>query len=347
MRHIDVDTGKRISKIGLGTHQFASREWGYGDEYVTRHAHVIVRRALELGVTLFDTAEIYGFEARYIVTRALREGVALADTARIGGFGRSEQILGQALGDARPSAFVATKFYPAVPAAPVVERHAVASANRLGAHRLDLYQVHQPDRLVPGRDVMHGIRALQQVGLVGEVGISNGSLQRWRAAEEALGGRVLSDQVGYSLVARSAERDLLPFAERTGRVIIAHSPLAQGLLSGTYHPGHLPTPGRASASLFLPQNLERARPLLRTLHDVGDAHDATPAQVALAWVIHRPAVAAIPGVASVEQLERNVAAADIKLAHDEYEALQAASDRFRPVIARRSRAQRIRTLLAR
>ena len=332
MQYLDIDTSKRISKIGLGTCQFGSREWGYGDRYAGREARAIVRRALELGVTLFDTAEIYGFEVPSVASQALRRGVAVTDTARASGFGRGEQILGQAIGEGRESAFLATKFYPTVPAAPVVERRAAASASRLGAHRLDLYQVHQPGRLVPNGAIMHGVRALQRVGMVEEVGISNGSVDDWRAAEDALGDRVLSNQVGYSLVARSAEQHVLPFAESHDRVIIAHSPLAQGLLSGKYTSANPPTnPARATTPIFLPENLERAGNLIRVLREIADAHAATPAQTALAWVIRRPAVAAIPGAFSVEQLESNVAAADIELTDGEYHALQVASAQFHPV----------------
>ena len=166
-----------ISPIGLGTWQFGSREWGYGQDYAGQEAHAIVRRAVELGVTLFDTAEIYGF-------------------------GRSERILGAALGDDRDSVFLATKIFPLLPVAPVVEQRAVASANRLGTRRLDLYQVHQPNPVVRDGTIMRGMRALQRVGLVGEVGVSNYSLDRWRAAERRWAARVLSDQVRYSLVDR-------------------------------------------------------------------------------------------------------------------------------------------------
>jgi len=331
MRYLEVGTGKRISKIGLGTHQFGSPDWDYGDRYARHEAHAIVRRALELGVTLFDTSEIYGFEASRLARRAVLEGVALSDVARIPGFGRGEQILGHALGDMRDSAFVATKFYPGVPATPVPEQRAVASANRLGLHHLDLYQVHQPDHIAPSSAVMHGIRALQQAGMVGEVGVSNASLERWHAAEQAMGSRVLTNQIGYSLITRSAERDVLPFAESHGRVVIASRPLELGLLAGKYDRAHRPAnPVRAAAPLFLPENLERSRDLIAALREVADAHAATPAQVALAWVIRHPAVVAIPGASSVEQLESNVAAADIDLADDEYRALQLASDRFHP-----------------
>ena len=323
MRYLSIDTAKQISRIGLGTWQFGSRDWGYGEPYAGQEAHAIVRRALELGVTLFDTAEIYGY-------------------------GRSERILGVALGDDRESVFLATKIFPIVPVAPVVEQRAVASANRLGARRLDLYQVHQPNPLVRDGTIMRGMRALQRVGLVGEVGVSNYPLDRWRAAEDALGTRVLSNQVRYNLVARSPERDLLPFAESHSRVVIAYSPLAQGLLSGRYDRDNRPANRvRAANPLFLPDNIERASDLIAVLREVADAHSASPAQIALAWVIHHPAVAAIPGASSIEQLESNVAAAEIALTDDEYQALQVASARFRPITGRAALPRLIRARFGR
>jgi aryl-alcohol dehydrogenase-like predicted oxidoreductase len=310
MRYLDVDTPTKISKIGLGTWQFGSREWGYGDGYAGAVARDIVRRAVDLGVTLFDTAEVYGL-------------------------GRSERILGEALGERRESVFLATKILPILPVAPVVEQRAVASANRLGTRLLDLYQVHGPNPLVSDRTTMRGMSALQRVGLVGEVGVSNYPLARWKAAEQALGTRVLSNQVRYSLADRAPENDLLPFAAEADRVVIAYSPLAQGLLSGRYDRSNRPANRvRAGNPLFLPENLDRANELIVVLREVADAHHATAAQIALAWVIRHPAVTAIPGASTVEQLEGNVAAADIELSDDEYAALSAASDRFRPVTGR-------------
>jgi aryl-alcohol dehydrogenase-like predicted oxidoreductase len=310
MRYLDIGTAPRISKIGLGTWQFGAREWGYGEDYAGQQARDIVRRALDLGVTLFDTAEMYGF-------------------------GRSERILGEALGDERESVFLATKLFPVLPVAPVVEQRAVASAGRLGTRRIDLYQVHWPNPLVPDGTIMRGMSTLQRVGLVGEVGVSNYPLARWQAAERALGGRVLSNQVRYSLADRAPEKDLLPFAAKTGRVVIAYSPLAQGLLSGRYDRVNRPANRvRAGNPLFLPENLDRASELIGVLREVADAHGAAPAQIALAWVIRHPAVTAIPGASSVEQLESNVAAAEIELSDDEYAALSTASNRFRPVVGR-------------
>jgi aryl-alcohol dehydrogenase-like predicted oxidoreductase len=244
--------------------------------------------------------------------------------------------------------FLATKLLPVIPVAPVVEQRAVASANRLGVRRLDLYQVHQPNPLVRDGTIMRGMAALQRVGLVDHVGVSNYPLRRWRAAEDALGGPVLSNQVSYSLAERSPERDLLPYAELHDRVVIAYSPLAQGLLSGRYHRDNRPANRvRAASPLFPPDNLDRAGDLIAALREVADAHSATPAQIALAWVIHRPAVVAIPGAASVEQLESNAAAAEIKLGEEEYQALQAASARFSPITGPAALARMARARLGR
>ena len=99
-----------------------------------------------------------------------------------------------------------------------------------------------------------------------------------------------------------------------------------------YHNGQRPTNRtRVGTPLFLPENLERSRPLIEVLREVAAVHRVTPAQIALAWAIHPPAVAAIPGAASVRQLEDNVAAAEIGLADDEYKALATAADEFQPV----------------
>ncbi|MGC5020255.1 aldo/keto reductase [Micromonospora sp. DT47] len=307
MRFVTLDTPKPISKIGLGTWQFGSKEWGYGPDYERRAAD-IVRRALDLGVTLFDTAELYGF-------------------------GRSERILGAALGDEREKVVVASKVFPVLPVAPVVQQRAVASAARLGVGSIDLYQVHQPNPVVADTTTMRGMRALQDVGLVGEVGVSNYNLRRWRFAEAALGRRVLSNQVRYSMIDRGPEEELIPYAEQAGRIVIAYSPLAQGFLSGRYDASTPPPTGavRRANPYFLPENLKRAAALIATLREVADAHDATPSQIALAYVLHYPNVVAIPGASSVEQMERNAAAAEIDLTDDEYAALATAARQFQPV----------------
>jgi len=169
-----------------------------------------------------------------------------------------ERILGRALQGHGDVPFVATKIFPLLPLAPVVEQRGVASALRLGLRHLDLYQVHQPNPLVRDRTTMRGMRALQDVGLVGAVGVSNYSLERWRRAEAALGRPVLSNQARYSLVDRRPERELIPYAEDVGRVVIAYSPLAQGFLSGRYNASTPASGPDAPAEQAVPSGHTRA-----------------------------------------------------------------------------------------
>jgi aryl-alcohol dehydrogenase-like predicted oxidoreductase len=179
---------------------------------------------------------------------------------------------------------------------------------------------------------MDGMRRLVTSGVVRHVGVSNFSLSRWQASEAAFGDPVLSNQVRFSLVDRRPLADLVPWAAAHDRLVIAYSPLGQGLLSARYDASNAPHKGvRAMNPLFLSENLERAQNLLDTLRDVAKNHDATPAQVALAWVIRRPNVIAIPGASSVEQLERNAAAADLDLSEDEDRRLTDEAEAFKPL----------------
>src|SRR5581483_7567711 len=322
MKYLDVDGVGQVSRIGLGTWQFGSREWGYGDNYASGAARDIVRRARALGVTLFDTAEVYGL-------------------------GKSERILGEALGDQRADVAVASKIMPVAPFPAVVKQRARASAQRLGLDRIPLYQVHQPNPVVPDSVIMPGMRDLLDSGKIGAVGVSNYSLQRWQKADAALGRPVISNQVHFSLARPAALNDLVPFAERENRVVIAYSPLAQGLLGGKYGVDNRPGGVRAVNPLFGTENLRRIEPLLQTLREVANAINAKPAQVALAWLISLPGVVAIPGASSVEQLEFNVAAADIELSADSRDALTEAARAFRPVPTRRFLTEMVRDRLGR
>jgi aryl-alcohol dehydrogenase-like predicted oxidoreductase len=138
--------------------------------------------------------------------------------------------------------------------------------------------------------------------------------------------------VQYSLLHRRPDRENLPYAQAHDRIVIAYSPLAKGLLGGRYDVDHLPTgPARAMDPLCLRENVERAMPVIETVRRIAAAHEATPSQVALAWLIQHPNVVAIPGASSVEQLRHNVEAADLQLGDDEIQELTAESDRFSPI----------------
>jgi aryl-alcohol dehydrogenase-like predicted oxidoreductase len=305
MRYVEVG-GVRLSVIGLGTWQFGSREWGYGREYEQGEAIQITQRALDLGINLIDTAEIYGF-------------------------GRSERAVGKAIAGRRDEVFVATKLLPVLPFDPVVHQRATGSAHRLGVDRIDLYQAHWPNPVVPPPLLWQALRRLQDDGLVTHVGVSNYSLALWQAAEQLLGAPVLSNQVEFSLVQRRPEQDLLPWAQANDRLIIAYSPLAQGLVSGRYTPSHRPGGMRAMRPMFSPENLERAKDLVGALGDVAARHQATPSQVALAWLVRKPNVVVIPGASSVAQVESNAAAADLELSDEDDQRLSDSAARFQPI----------------
>jgi aryl-alcohol dehydrogenase-like predicted oxidoreductase len=322
MKYVDVDGVGKVSRIGLGTWQFGSTEWGYGDSYASGTARDIVQRALALGVTLFDTAEVYAL-------------------------GKSERILGEALGDKRSSVALASKIFPIAPFPPVIKQRERASARRLQVDRIPLYQIHQPNPVVPDSVIMPGMRSLLDAGRIGAAGVSNYSLERWRKADAALGRPVISNQVHFSLAHPQPLDDLVPFAERENRIVIAYSPLAQGLLGGKYGVDNRPGGVRSANPLFGTENLRRIEPLLNTLRDVAREVDAEPAQVALAWLISLPGVVAIPGASSVDQLAFNVAAADIELNTDSRDALTAAARAFRPVSMGRFAADRIRERIGR
>ncbi len=305
MRYVEIQ-GLRTSVIGLGTWQFGSREWGYGEAYAAQTAPRLVQRALELGITMLDTAEAYGP-------------------------GRSERIIAGALATIPPAArsevIVATKFLPIAPAEPILARQAAGSRRRLGVEALDLYYAHWPNPLVSVRRTMQALRPLVDAGVVRRVGVSNYGRDQWVAAERALRAPVVANQVRFSLVSPVPARELVPHAAEHGRLVVAYSPLGQGLLAG----GAGSWGARRARGLRATNPLLRdgaravAAPLVAAVAEIAAAHAAAPAQVALAWVIHHPSTIAIPGARTIAQLEQNAAAAELVLTEDELARLSTAA----------------------
>jgi aryl-alcohol dehydrogenase-like predicted oxidoreductase len=306
MRYVDVD-GVRISRIALGAWQFGSREWGYGEEYARTTAPALVRRALELGITMIDTAEAYG-PARS--ERIIGETLALMPTGR------------------RDGLVVATKFLPIAPAEPIVARQARGSRRRLGMETLDLYYAHWRNPFVSPARTMQAVRPLLAEGVVRRVGVSNHSLADWREAERALRAPVVANQVAFSLTSPGPARDLVPYAAAHGRVVVAYSPLAQGLLArdGVATPEPRPRGFRSRDPRFRVAADGRLAPLRGALHEIAARHGATPAQISLAWILSHPSTVAIPGARTLAQLEENAAAADLDPAPEEISRLTALAE---------------------
>ena len=311
MRYVEAD-GLRVSAIGLGTWQFGSREWGYGHEYAHEVAPALLRQAIDLGITLIDTAEAYGPHT-------------------------SEHIIGEALGgldpETRARLTVATKFMPIAPAEPILGRQVRGSARRLGVERIDLLYAHWPNPFVSPRRIMQSVRPLMEEGIVDRMAVSNYSLAQWQEAERALRRPVIANQVKFSLVSPGPRSDLVPYAVAMDRIVVAYSPIGQGVLArvgadGAADDGRSANPIRRMNPLFRGAAAERLLPLQVAVRDIARAHVATQAQVALAWVVAHPNTVAIPGARTPEQLADNAAAADLVLTDDELARLTEASEVF-------------------
>ncbi len=308
MRYIEAN-GLRVSRIGIGTWQFGSREWGYGEAYATDVAPALIRRALELGITMIDTAEFYGPA-------------------------KSERIIGNTLTDPtlalpaheRAAITVATKFMPIAPAEQVLAWQCAGSRCRLQTDALDLYYAHWPNPLVSARRVMQSVRPLLAQGLVKRVAVSNYSLDDWQRAERALRAPVVANQVRFSLIAPAPAQELVPWAAAHDRLVVAYSPLGQGLLSEGRNPfGDAQTKGMRRYMRPDGAEARRLTAVRAVLGDIARANSASWTQVALAWVLGHPNTVAIPGARTIEQLEANAAAADLVLAEDEMARLTQAA----------------------
>jgi aryl-alcohol dehydrogenase-like predicted oxidoreductase len=308
MRYIEVD-GLRVSRIGLGTWQFGSREWGYGDGYLRETAPALLRRAIELGITNIDTAEAYGPA-------------------------RSERVIGETLASLTPEQraglTVATKLLPIAPAEPIVARQLAGSQRRLRMDPIDMYYVHWPNPFVAPRRVGQAVRPLLESGGVRRMAVSNHSIDQWLGFERGLRATAIANQVRFSLVSPGPAADLVPFAAETGRMIVAYSPLGQGLLAGerdwSKAKGIRAMQRRSAMASGGPAALATLR---AALAEIAAANDASPSQVALAWVVSHPNTIAIPGARTLDQLASNAAAADLVLSDDELLRLTEASQAYR------------------
>ena len=267
--------------------------------------------------------------AKRIVQRAIKLGINVLDTAEIYGKGLSETIVGEAIADHREQVLLASTVFPICPVPSRIRLAAACSLKRLRSTQIDLYQLHRYNPLVPLRIQMSGMRDLRESGQIRYICVSNFSRRQWQRAEAALGNQVHTNQVPYGLLQTKPESDLTTYARDRRRVIIAYSPLAQGLLSGKYGIDHVPGDVHRFNRFFRPKNLHRAMQVVDSLTEIAAKQGATPAQIALAWVVHHPNVIAIPGARSVSQLEENTAAADIHLTGEVWAFLSSAAERFR------------------
>jgi aryl-alcohol dehydrogenase-like predicted oxidoreductase len=309
----DVD----ITPIGLGTMQFAGRgpvTFSF-PPLETETSNAVVRAALDGGINWFDTAEMYG---RGQSERALSTGL-------------------QTAGVKPGSVVVATKWIPFGRTASSIGRTIGDRLDALQGYPIDLHQIHQPfGSLSSIQSEVDAMADLAESGRIRHVGVSNFSAAQMERAYLQLKKRGLvlaSNQVQISLLHRSIETNgVLAAARRLGITLIGYSPLAQGLLTGRFHDDpeairKVPRGRRFAIGAFRPNFLSRTAPLITKLHQIADAHEVKPGQVALAWVIsnYGDIVVCIPGASKPEQATELAAVMDLKLSDDELAALNEAA----------------------
>ncbi len=290
----------KITPILMGTWQAGKKMWVGIEDSQTIKA---IRAAFDAGITTVDTAEVYGE-------------------------GHSEQIVAQALSDVRSEVVYATKVFANHLKYDQVIEACERSLKNLNTDYIDLYQIHWPagvfnSEIVPIEETMKALNELKQQGKIRAIGVSNFS--RTQLAEAAQYGRIDSLQPPYSLFWRSVERDAIPYCIENNISILAYSPLAQGLLTGKFEPGHKfdPADNRAKNKLFQGENYLRAQQALDKLRPIAERHQASLGNLALAWLIAQPQANAIVGARNAEQAAANALAADIQLSPDQIQEIDA------------------------
>lgn len=310
-------SGLLVSAVGLGTNNFASR-------LSSEDAVVVVRKALDEGITLFDTADSYGD-------------------------GRSEQLLAEGLGGRRQDVVIATKWgnftHPGQPVDPEAEHRGGSRAyimqaverslRNLGTDYIDLYQLHRPDPKTPIEETLRTLDNLIRQGKVRYVGVSN--MPAWQIVEAQLVARQLglnafvSVQDSYSLIDRAVEDALFPALDAFGLGLLPFAPLAYGLLSGKYRSdAPLPEGTRLATSALMRGRVvnDRNWEITERLRGFAEERGRTLLELAMSWLVAQPQVGGvIAGATRPEQIEQNAAAVGWALtAEDLAEIDQLSSD---------------------
>jgi aryl-alcohol dehydrogenase-like predicted oxidoreductase len=304
-------TGIQVTPIGLGVMELAGS--GFFPNIPQTEKNAIIQAALDGGINWFDTAEIYGYG---VSEKSLADGLKAA---------------GKQAGDV----VIATKWWPLFRTAGNIP-HSIENRLRfLGGYPIDLYYVHQANSFSTPEAEMNAMADLVEAGKISSVGVSNFGPDRMRRAHAALQKRGLplaANQVHYSLLHRKIETDgTLETAKELGVTITAYTPLASGLLTGKYHKN----PELLKQKSFIwrgrmQRQLEPSRPVVAALEEIAAKYQATPAQIALNWVINfnGEIVVTIPGASKAKQAAESAGAMQFKLTDPELARLDELSRAF-------------------
>ncbi len=294
--------GPTVPALGVGTWAWGdSLFWDYGKAYSDSDLQAAFEASLDAGLTLFDTAEVYGL-------------------------GQSERLIGRFMQQRPQQAVIATKYFP-LPwrwSQQSVADALTASLDRLQVASVALYQVHWPLEFWLGqKDLMAALATAVKGDRIGAVGVSNYSAKQMREAHAYLadqGVPLAVNQVQYSLLSRGAETSgVMATARELGVTILAYSPLAQGLLTGKYTPeaNLKPAGARWLDPRFSQAGLTKLMPVIQALQAIAEKRERTPAQVALNWLVAQGNVVPIPGAKNARQATQNAGALGWQLTPEE------------------------------
>jgi aryl-alcohol dehydrogenase-like predicted oxidoreductase len=310
-------SGLEVSALGLGC---MSMSYGYGPAGDKQEMISLIRSAVEQGVTFFDTAEVYGPFT-------------------------NEELLGEALTPFRGKVMIATKFgfdlspdfdpramkgAPGVNSRPEHIKQAVeGSLKRLKVETIDLLYQHRVDPNVPIEDVAGAVKELIQQGKVRHFGLSEAGVQTIRRAHAVQPLTALQSE--YSLWTRTPEKEVIPTLEQLGIGFVPYSPLGKGFLTGKIDENAKfdSSDFRSALPRFTPEAVKANQTLISLLASIGERKKATPAQIALAWLLARkPWIAPIPGTTKLDRLNENIGAVSVELTPDDLRDIEDAASKI-------------------
>ncbi len=307
------NSGLEVSALGLGC---MGMSFGYGPAADKKEMIALIHKAVEMGVTFFDTAEVYGPFT-------------------------NEELVGEALAPYRDKVVIATKFgwkpsptdgkWSALDSRPEhIKEVAEASLKRLKTDVIDLFYQHRVDTTVPIEDVAGAVKDLIREGKVKHFGLSEAGVKTIRRAHAVQ--PVAALQSEYSLWTRQPEVEVLPTLEELGIGFVPFSPLGKGFLTGKMSENTKfdSTDFRNILPRFTPEALKTNQALVDLLGKVAKEKNATPAQIALAWLLaQKPWIVPIPGTTKLHRLEENMGAASVKLTQDDLREIENASSKIK------------------
>jgi aryl-alcohol dehydrogenase-like predicted oxidoreductase len=314
-------SGLEVSEIGFGC---MGMSFGFGPPKDKSEMIKLLHACVDRGVTFFDTAEVYGPHI-------------------------NEELVGEGLAPFRDKVVIATKFgwqanpndggkWSALNSHPEhIKKVADESLRRLKTDYIDLYYQHRVDLEVPIEDVAGAVKDLIKAGKVKHFGLSEAGAKTIRKAHAVQ--PVAALQSEYSLWFREPEQEIIPTLEELGIGFVPFSPLGKGFLTGAINENTKfdSTDFRNTVPRMTPENRKANQPILDLLSDFAKKKNATPAQIALAWILaQKPWMVPIPGTTKLDRLDENLGAANVKLTPDDVRAIEAAASQIKPQGARYS-----------